>query len=179
MPDTLPENSEEPDELPVNERSSAFIDSAAFLNFVRLKSQVAAQQGGPEKSAVPRVTGCTARDAPLTDQDKIAAVIPARTQMNGEIEIEVEDWDSLFGAVEERLRGTVETLDSATPQPASSEKLSRIKSVVLDCVNSLDALHKALRHDRERHETSSTFRNSASIRLASRPTGRIDPTRKN
>ena len=45
MSDTLPRNSENPDALPVNERSSAFIDSAAFLNFVRLKSLVASQVG--------------------------------------------------------------------------------------------------------------------------------------
>ena len=79
------------------------------------------------------------------------------------VEIQDEDWDSLFGAVEERLRCTVETLDSATPQLDSRDKLSLIKSVVLDCVSSLDALHQALRHDRGLHEVTGHDRNIAGI----------------
>ena len=168
MPNTLPGSSEDPDALPLNERSSAFIDGAAFLNFVRLKSRVASQEFSPEKSAATSAAGGVVLKAPFADQDKAAAVLPINTAM--EIEIEDEDWDSLFGAVEERLRGTVDTLDSMTPQLASQDNLSRIKSVVLDCVSSLDALHTALRHDRALHVASRPDRNTAGVRLASCPT---------
>ena len=96
-----------------------------------------------------------------------------------DVEIQDDDWDSLFGAVEERLRDTVETLDLTTPQLAAQDKLSRIKSVVLDCVSSLDALHKALRHDRGLHCASSPDRNVAGVRSASRPTSANEASRKN
>ena len=177
MSDTLPGNSEDPDALPVNQRSSAFIDSAAFLNFVRLKSLVASQAGSAAKSAATRAGGGEALNAPCTEQDD--AVAHPTINVATEAEIEPEDWDSLFGAIEERLRDTVETLDSATTQLASQDKLSRIKSVVLDCVSSLDALHKALRHDRGLHLASSPSRDSADVRSASRPTSPNAPSRKN
>ena len=148
MSDTLPKKSEDPDALPVNQRSSAFIDGVAFLNFVRLKSLVVSIAGGAAKS-VPTGAGSNALNAPSTQQNIAVAHPTAVAAM--EVEIEDEDWDSLFGAVEERLRDTVETLDSTTTQLASEDKLLRIKSVVLDCVSSLDVLHKALRHDRSLH----------------------------
>lgn len=146
MSDTLATNSEDPDALPMNERSSAFIDSAAFLNFLRMKSLVASQDGSAAKSVGTLADCGGAPLAPSIEQDN--AVVHPITSSAIEAEIEPEDWDSLFGAIEERLRGTVDTLDSTTTQLAPQDKLSRIKSVVLDCVSSLDALHKALRHDR-------------------------------
>ena len=176
MSDTLPGSSEDPDALPLNERSSAFIDGAAFLNFVRLKSRVASQEFSPEKSAATGAGGGEALNAPFTEQYN--AVAHPTTNSAIEAEIEDEDWDSLFGAVEERLRGTVDTLDSITPQLASQDKLSRIKSVVLDCVSSLDALHTALRHDRGRHLASRPDRNTAGVRLASCPTRLNDSSRE-
>ena len=171
MSDTLPRNSENSDALPVNERSSSFIDSAAFLNFVRLKSLVASQMG----SGV--IGGGEALNAPSAEENN--AVTHPTTNSTIEAEIEPEDWDSLFGAIEERLRGTVDTLDSATTQVPSRNKLSYIKSVVLDCVSSLDALHKALWHDRGLHLASSPSRGSADVRSASRPTSPNAPSRKN
>ena len=174
MSDNLPRDPNDPDALPLNERSSAFIDGAAFLNFLRLKSRVALQAGSAAKSAATSVG--EALKLPSADLDKTAAFPPIKAAM--EVEIEDEDWDSLFGAVEERLRGTVETLDSSTPQIASQDHLSRIKLVVLDCVSSLDALHTALRHDRGLHVASRPDRNTAGVRLASRPTSAIDPNRE-
>ncbi len=96
-----------------------------------------------------------------------------------EAEIEPEDWDSLFGAVEERLRGTVETLDSSTAQVTLPDKLSRIKAVVLDCVSSLDTLHTALRHDRGLRLASGPNRDTADVRSASPPTSDNVPSPKN
>ena len=171
MSDTLPRNSENPDALPVNERSSAFIDSAAFLNFVRLKSLVASQVGSGA------IDGGEALNAPSAEENN--AFAHPTTDSAIEAEIEPEDWDSLFGAIEERLRGTVDTLDSATTQVPSRNKLSYIKSVVLDCVSSLDALHTALRHDRGLQLTNSLNRDNADVRSASRPTSPNAPSRKN
>ena len=96
MSDTLPRNSENPDALPVNERSSAFIDSAAFLNFVRLKSLVASQVGSGA------IGGDEALNAPSAEEHN--AFAHPTTNSAIEAEIEPEDWDSLFGAIEERLR---------------------------------------------------------------------------
>lgn len=177
MPDTLPANPDGADALPLNERSSAFIDGVAFLNFVRLKSQLAPQEGIAEKSAA---TGAGSDDAVIFQPTDQAHRAPGPLKNAAvEIEIQDEDWDSLFGAIEERLRGTVETLDSNTTQLAPQEKLSRIKSVVLDCVNSLDALHQALRHDRGLHAAGSRDRNAAGTRSALHPTGLHNFNRKN
>ena len=168
MSDSLPKNSENPDALPVNQRSSAFIDSAAFLNFVRLKSLVALPVG---RGAI---VGGEALNAPSAEENN--AVAHPTTIAAVEAEIKPEDWDSLFGAIEERLRGTVDKLDSVTTQLASQDKLSRIKSVVLDCVSSLDSLHTALRHDRGLHLTNSPNKDTSDVRTASRPTSPNAPS---
>ena len=167
MSDTLPKNSEDSDALPVNQRSSAFIDGVAFLNFVRLKSLVVSIAGGSAK-CVPTGASGEAVNPPSTAQDNVVAhrTISVAT----EAEIEDEDWDSLFGAIEERLRDTVETLDSTSTQLASQDKLSSIKLVVLDCVSSLDVLHKALRHDRCLHLSGRPGRDIADVWSATSPT---------
>ena len=176
MSDTFPNDPEDPDAVLFNERSSAFIDNTAFLNFLRLKSLVASEEGSLAKIAA---TSADAEQAPSTtpaDQEKVVSL--PRTDAAKRVEIEDEDWDSLFGAVEERLRGTVEALDPIAPELASPDKLSRIKSVVLDCVSSLDALHKALRHDRGLHLAGGPDRNTAGVKSASYPTSANDPSRK-
>jgi|GWRWMinimDraft_6_1066014.scaffolds.fasta_scaffold02514_1 hypothetical protein len=67
------------------------------------------------------------------------------------VDIEEEDWNSLFGAVEEKLESAVnEPTADATPEQAL-EKASAIRAVVLDCVRSLDTLFKALKHERAKH----------------------------
>ncbi len=177
MSDTLPENPGDPDAVPLNERSRAFIDGAAFLNFVRLKSRAVPQQGSLKKSSATGADGGDTLKARLADQDEADASTLITPAM--EVEIQDEDWDSLFGAVEERLRDTVDALDLMTPQLAAQDKLSRIKSMVLDCVSSLDALHKALRHDRGLQSTSSPDRTIAGVRSASRPTSANGASRKN
>ena len=175
MSDTFSNNPEDPDTVPLNERSSAFIDNAAFLNFLRLKSRVASEEGSPAKIAA---TSADAEQAPGTTPAAQEKVVPLpQTDGAKRIEIEGEDWDSLFGAVEERLRGTVEALEPIARELASPEKLSRIKSVVLDCVSSLDALHKALRHDRGLYPAGSPDRNIAGVGSASCPTSANDPSR--
>lgn len=176
MSDTLPKNPEDPDAVPVNERSSAFIDGAAFLNFVRLKSRVASREGSAPKLAAINADAGHEMSTTSADQEKVVALPPTNTTT--QVEIEDEDWDSLFGAVEERLRGTVEALDPIAPELASPENLSRIKSAVLDCVSSLDALHKALRHDRGMHLAGGPDRNIAGVKSASCPTSANDPSRK-
>ncbi len=177
MSDILRESSEAPDALPLNERSSAFVDSAAFLNFVRLKSQVALTSGSAEKSALTRTRCDEPFQALRADHDRAVVTHPANAAK--EVDIQDEDWDSLFGAIEERLRDTVESLDSAATQLAPQARLSRIKSVVLDCVSSLDALHKALRQGRGPLVTSCAERDSADAWSAPRPTNANASSRKN
>ncbi len=176
MSDTLSKNSEYPDALPVNQRSSAFIDCAAFLNFLRMKSQFGPQQVGAAKSAAIGVGG-EAPNPPGTARDH--AVSHPAIAVATETEIEDEDWDSLFGAIEERLRDTVDTLDPTSTQLASQDKLSSIKLVVLDCVSSLDVLHKALRHDRCLHLAGRPGREIGDASSASSPTNPLLPSRKN
>lgn len=176
MSSTLPKNSEDPDAVPVNQRSSAFIDCAAFLNFLRLKSQLAPRAGSAAKS-VAIGAGGEALNPPGTEKDH--AVAHPTISVATDAEIEDEDWDSLFGAIEERSRDTVETLDSTSTQLASQDKLSSIKLVVLDCVSSLDVLHKALRHDRCLHLAGRPGRDIADVSSASRPTSPPLPSRKN
>lgn len=168
MSDTLPKNSEDPDALPVNQRSSAFIDGVAFLNFVRLKSLVVSIAGSAVKSAPTPAGVGESLNPPFTEKDH--AVAHPAISVATEAEIEDEDWDSLFGAIEERLRDTVDTLDSTSTQLASQDKLSSIKLVVLDCVSSLDVLHKALRHDRCLHLSGRPGRDIADVWSASSPT---------
>ncbi len=57
MSDTLPVSPEDSDALPLNERSSAFIDGAAFLNFVRMKSLVVTQEASMDKNAATPAGG--------------------------------------------------------------------------------------------------------------------------
>ena len=171
MSEILPGNPDDPDALPVNERSSAFIDGASFLNFVRLKSRVAPLDGKAEKSAATLDGGEALKVPCVTDRPQTTSAT--------EVDIEDEDWDSLFGAIEERLRDSLETLDSATLRATSQDKLSRIKSVVLDCVSSLGALHQALRHDRGLYVPGRPDRISADTRSASRPISPNDLSRKN
>jgi hypothetical protein len=180
MSDSLPIPSDDPDALPLNERSSAFIDCAAFLNFVRMKSLVAPQESSAAKNAATCVGGDGAPNAPSLEQDK--AITHPAINAAMEAEIQPEDWDSLFGAIEERLRATVEPLDSATTQFTSQDKLCRIRSVVLDCVSSLDSLHMALRHDRGLQsplKLRQSNEDCSDIWTALRPTNRLDLSRKN
>jgi len=177
MSDTLTMGIEDPDAAPVNERSSAFIDSIAFLNFVRMKSLVGLRVVGEGKSAAwPSDDG---ENLKVSSMEKDKVISYPKPNSASEVEIEPEDWDSLFGAVEERLRGTVETLDSSTTPVILPDKLSRIKAVVLDCVSSLDALHTALRHDRALRLANGRERDTSDVQSALPPTSAISPSRKN
>jgi hypothetical protein len=146
MSNSLSSKFEDPEALPFNDRSTSFIDSVAFLEFVRLKSQAAPACGGEVKNGTAAGSGSApAHDTP--DGPGRTACCPAPGSPP-DSRIDVEDWDSLFGAVEERLRATVENPDSSqTPQEAQSYA-SRIKSVVLDCLGAMDQLHQALKQER-------------------------------
>ena len=87
----------DPDALPLNERSTAFIDSVAFLEFVRLKSLNTPHSPGAAKKSVTLV-GSDPCDQPLPDT-RISAERVAAPYTG----IQVDDWDSLFDAVEGAL----------------------------------------------------------------------------
>ena len=59
--------------------------------------------------------------------------------------ISIEDWDFLFGAILTRLRLNASGHAAATPQSHATARLLR---VVLECVEALDLLQAALRHER-------------------------------
>ena len=179
MSDKLSKHSSDPDALPVNERSSAFIEGVAFLDFVRLKSLATVHDGsGAANGRVPAPAGGDATGPPNEHQ-------PATSHSPIADQIDAEDWDSLFGAVEERLRTTIEALgegpeglEAAAAPSAGRDKTSQIKAVVLDCVNALDMLHKALRQGRDRPMPSGLQPASADATAASRLTNGHDPGSK-
>jgi hypothetical protein len=149
MSDIVSKNSEDPDARPVNERSSAFIDGVAYLEFARLKSFGASRDGHVGTEPASPEHGANAASGISNDYGH-AVTYPA-ADARSDSQIDIADWDSLFGAVEERLRKTVEKPDQATTPATAKDNASRIKSVVLDCVSALDKLHKALRQERSTH----------------------------
>jgi hypothetical protein len=151
MSDIVSKNSDDPDAGPVNERSSAFIDGAAFLEFVRLKSLVVPQDGGAANDGASSIPAGSADI--VTPNGHGQTVSYPHTDAHSNCRIDVGDWDSLFGAVEERLRDTVEKADLAATPLAAQYNAWRVKSVVLDCVSALDKLHRALRQERSLYWT--------------------------
>ena len=148
MSDNLSKHSVDPDALPANERSSAFIEGVAFLDFVRLKSLATVHDGSG--AANGRVHASAGGDAtgPPNEHQAATSHSPIADQ------IDAEDWDSLFGAVEERLRTTIEALgegpEAAAAPSAGRDNTSQIKAVVLDCVNAFDSHLRWLRRHRSR-----------------------------
>ncbi len=70
--------------------------------------------------------------------------------------MEVADWDVLFDAIETRLREAVgERLGSLPDTPTHSAHLaaSLVQATVLDCVDALNKLHAAIKHDRSQRPT--------------------------
>jgi hypothetical protein len=160
MSDISSSSSEDLDPLPVNQRSSAFIDGVAFLEFVRLKSLATLKEGSAENNVAPPVPASEA--APLYSNKDTT------TNLQTSSEIRIEDWDSLFDAVEERLRDTVEQSDSIATPAAAQSSASRVKAVVLDCVAALGQLHNALRQERSAH-AAHPFHTPASDKTVASP----------
>ena len=95
------------------------------------------------------------QDAGLANEDQFTDYKPGNGHrlraVPERVLIEEEDWNSLFGAVEERLQSTVnQPLAAATPAQAL-EKASIMREVVLDCVGALDTLFRALKQERAAH----------------------------
>jgi hypothetical protein len=163
MSDFLYKNSEDPDALPINERSSAFIDGTAFLEFVRLKSRVTAKDVSTAKKGAVPVLGTEAANGPSRPGNGHGYAVSTssvqdKSQITQVAQIEIEDWDSLFEAVEERLCAAVEEHDSVAMPAAAQDSTSRIRAVVLDCVSALDTLHRALRQERSTYAPPGTSR---------------------
>jgi hypothetical protein len=177
MSDSLSNNSENPDALPVNERSSAFIDGVAFLEFVRLKSLVAHKDSSAGKNRASPMPGVNAANG--TSNGHGHTVSSPALEAHSDSQIDIADWDSLFDAVEERLRDTVEKPDVAATPSAAQYNASRVKSVVLDCVSALDKLHKALRQERSTHAAHHTNGATSDKPVASPLTNGHDPSPKN
>ena len=184
MSDNLSKHSVDPDALPVNERSSAFIEGVACLDFVRLKSLATVHDGSGASNG--RVHSSAGGDAtgPPNEHQSATSHSPIADQ------IDAEDWDSLFGAVEERLRTTIGALgdgpdgpdgpegpegpEAAAAPSAGRHSTSQIKAVVLDCVNALHMLHNALRQGRYEPTPPGLQPASSDITAASRLTNGHD-----
>lgn len=99
------------------------------------------------------------QDVNLASDDKFAAYSngdgPHLRAVPDPVEIEEEDWNSLFGAVEEKLQSAVKESSTAATPAQALEKITAIRAVVLDCVRSLDTLFKALKQERASNERSS------------------------
>lgn len=170
MSDSLSGDSKNSGARPVNERSSAFVDSAAFLDFVRHKSLLATRDVKSTTEAVPSVSPASSAIDPV----HIISYLAENTQADSQIG--VDDWNSLFGAVEDRLRRTVEKPDSAATPSSATDDAARVKGVVLDCVSALEKLHQALRHERRAHAPKNGA--VADNSVASPLTNEHDPRKK-
>lgn len=173
MSDFLSKNFEDPDAGPVNERSSAFIDGVAFLEFVRLKSLAATKDGSAAKNGAIAVPDSETANGASDGHDHVMS----RPQIKAQIDI--EDWDSLFDAVEERLRDIVEKPDLAATPLAAQHNASRVKAAVLDCVGALDKLHKALRQERRVYAAQHVHRATSDKAVASSLTNGHDLPQNN
>lgn len=67
------------------------------------------------------------------------------------LNISVEDWDTLFRAVEERLKRMIDERHTATSHPRMHDLRGSVQETVLECVAALDQLHAVLTHERERY----------------------------
>lgn len=177
MSDSLSNNSENPDALPVNERPTSFIDGATYLEFVRLKSLVTPRDGSPEKNDLSAMADVKAADTNPGGHGHTVSYPDSNADSNSQID--TGDWDSLFDAVEQRLRDAVEKPELTATALEAQYNAWRIKSVVLDCVSALDKLHKALRHERSTHAPHQTNGVNSDNSVASPLTNGHDPTANN
>ncbi|WP_096698171.1 hypothetical protein [Polaromonas sp. AER18D-145] len=100
----------------------------------------------PPHAAAPRQNGLATHAEPAS----------LHAPYDAHLSIEVEDWDALFEAVKTTLRRIVgDRLGELPEVPVHSAALSAslVQAVVLDCVNSLDRLHAALKQDRSQRPT--------------------------
>ena len=139
MTNLLPKNTDQLDARPNPTHGDSPLSSASVSDAAWLRGNVRSQ------------------DARLADDEKFAGYSDGNENdrylrhARESVEIPEEDWDSLFGAIEEKLESTVkEPLTAATPAQAL-ERASAIRTVVLDCVKSLDTLFKALKQERIAH----------------------------
>lgn len=80
----------------------------------------------------------------------IVSVLPAFApcQASQKVDIAVQDWDVMFGAVLERLSHSAGDLPPAQAAPPLPDPACRLQAIVLECVGALGQLHAALKHDR-------------------------------
>ena len=137
MTNFLPKNTDQLDTRPNPTHGDSPLSSASVSDAAWLRGNVRSQ------------------DARLANDDKSTGYSNGigrhRLEDRERVEIPEEDWNSLFGAIEEKLESTVNApLTAATPAQAL-ERASAIRTVVLDCVSSLDTLFKALKRERNAH----------------------------
>ena len=68
--------------------------------------------------------------------------------LDNALDIAFEDWDDLFAAVIQRLRGIGAQLPAATagsPVEGPDDRLALVRASVLDCASALDQLHTSMK----------------------------------
>ena len=77
------------------------------------------------------------------NRSHVSAVDPAEPRVPTEADI--EHWDVLFGAVTERLKLTVDEsltlIETEADELMLRDRLRRVRTIVLECVNALEQLH--------------------------------------
>lgn len=62
------------------------------------------------------------------------------------------DWDALFHAVEARLRDAVNEPLAQRIKMLPPDAPELVQTIVLECVDALDQLHRALTHERQQRD---------------------------
>lgn len=61
--------------------------------------------------------------------------------------VAIDDWDTLFTAVKDRLTLMGQPLDATGAEPPTANALELVRAGVLECVQALDQLHRTARDE--------------------------------
>lgn len=112
------------------------------LGFINLNP--AASAHGPALATIsPQATVATPEPA----RAPVAPHSPA-LETTAQAKIAPEDWDILFCAIQERLRGALAPRSAATPPLSVDAVAHRLDALVLECVLDMGRLHAALKLER-------------------------------
>lgn len=64
--------------------------------------------------------------------------------------VAIEDWDTLFTAVKDRLTLIGQPLDATGAEPPTANAMELVRASVLECVQALDQLHMTARDELDR-----------------------------
>lgn len=137
--------------------------SVAGMSMARRLAMFGVRLRGRAPANGTGVTGMAAIPGPYNGHDHPPQSDPAGypspapgTPSSQNPNIDVEDWDMMFDAVQSRLMRTVgQRLGELPNVPEHSAELSAslVQAVVLECVTEMDKLHAALKRERSQRLT--------------------------